>query len=73
VNLNRRIETLEKQSLGNINVYRIIPKSGEGPEEARQRYCREKNITEADLKAGFVVQRVIVSPGHKSDEHDKPS
>ena len=63
MNLNRRIETLEKQSPGNINVYRIIPKSDEGPEEARQRYCRENKVTESDLAAGRVLQRIIVSPG----------
>ena len=73
MNLNRRIESLEKQSPVVEKVYSIRPRPGEIHQDARQRYCQEKNITEADLEAGFVVQRIIVSPGHRNDGNDKPS
>ena len=63
MNLNRRIETLEKQSVGETKLYVIVPKDEESSLEARQRYCQEKNITEADLEAGRVLQIVYVSPG----------
>jgi len=60
VNLNRRIETLEKQtSSGSQNYHIIIPKDGETPEQARQRYCIEKNVTEAELEVSRVFQVVI--------------
>lgn len=61
--LNRRIEALERQSPVVEKVYHIIPKGDETPEEARQRYCQENNITEAYLETGFVIQIVFVSPG----------
>ena len=61
--LNKRIEALEKQSPVVEKVYQIIPKGDETSEEARQRYCQENNVTEADLEAGFVIQIVLVSPG----------
>ena len=63
MNLSRRIDTLEKQSGGETKFYVIVPKDEESPLEARQRYCRENNITEADLEAGRVFQIVYVSPG----------
>ena len=63
MNLSRRIETLEKQSAGGTKFYVIVPKDGESTLEARQRYCQENNITEADLEAGRVFQIVYVSPG----------
>jgi hypothetical protein len=63
MNLSRRIETLEKQSVGETKLHVIVPKDEESSLEARQRYCQEKNITEADLEAGRVFQIVYVSPG----------
>jgi hypothetical protein len=63
MNLSRRIETLEKQSVGETKLYVIAPKDEESSLEARQRYYQEKNITEADLEAGRVFQIVYVSPG----------
>jgi hypothetical protein len=63
MNLSRRIETLEKQSAGETKLHVIVPKDEESSLEARQRYCQEKNITEADLEAGRVLQIVYVSPG----------
>ncbi len=60
---NRRIEQLENRLIPAKKIYRIVPKGDETPEEARQRYCQENNVTEADLEAGFVIQVVFVSPG----------
>jgi len=70
VNLNRRIETLEKRSSVVEQVYRIIPKCNETPAEARLHYCQENNVTEADLEVGFVVQRIIVSPEDVKDSEN---
>ncbi len=61
--LNRRLEALEKQSQSATKYYVIYPKDDENPAEARQRYCQERNFTEADLDAGRVFQIVLVSPG----------
>ena len=63
MNLSRRIETLEKESGGETKCYVVVPKDEESPLEARQRYCQENNITEAELEAGRVLQIVYVSPG----------
>ena len=64
MNLNRRIEKLEKFSPSASNkVYVIVPKDDESPAEARQRYCKEENVTEADLEIGKVFEVTFVSPG----------
>ena len=63
MNLSRRIDTLEKQSGGKTKCYVVVPKDGESSLEARQRYCRNENITEADLEAGRLFQIVYVTPG----------
>lgn len=63
MNLSRRIETLEKQPGSETKCYVVVQKDEESPLEARQRYCQEKNITEAYLEAGRVLPIVYVSPG----------
>lgn len=64
MNLTRRIGTLEKQtSTGSWNYHVIIPEGSETPEQARQRYCMEKNVTEVELEVSSVFQVVYVSPG----------
>ena len=61
MNLNRRIELLEKTSPSTIDkVFMISQQDGESSEEARRRYCQEENLSEADLEAGFVILMVHV-------------
>jgi hypothetical protein len=56
MNLNRRIECLEKKSPStNDKVFMISQDSNESHEEAKQRYCQEENLSEADLAAGIVI------------------
>ena len=64
MNLDRRIENLEKQtSSGSKNCHVIYPKNDDTPEQARQRYCLEMNVTEAELEVSRVFQVVAMSPG----------
>ncbi len=61
MNLDRRIELLEKKSPSTFDkVFMISQQDGESYEEARQRYCQEENLSEADLEAGFVIHMVHV-------------
>ena len=36
--------------------YRIVQRGDESEEEARLRYCKEENVTEADLERGDLVE-----------------
>ena len=61
MNINRRIELLEKKSPSTIEkVFVISQQGGESYEEARQRYCQEENLSEADLEAGLVIRMVHI-------------
>jgi len=62
--IKHRIQRLEDKHLpSKQRTYVIVSNYGEPRDEAKQRYCQEKNITEADLEVGRVFQIVYVSPG----------
>jgi hypothetical protein len=59
--IKRRIERLENKSPTTMDkVFMISQGSDESYEEARQRYCQEENLSEADLEAGFVIRMVHI-------------